>query len=219
MTILSTKILTPSQRDLILGRGYSVVDYNAIETSPLPFEIPQKMDKVIFSSKNAVKYFFDNAKKVQIDKIFCVGNKTERLLMDFGQKVTLKAQNSTELADLLAKTYQNEQFWFVCAEQRLDVLPKSLKLAKNSVFELKIYQTRAVLRHFEQKMDAILFFSPSGVRSYFSQNRSGNAQLICIGGTTAKMVNNYANTVHIANQATVESVIAKTIKVLSHDQK
>ncbi|PQB05542.1 uroporphyrinogen-III synthase [Aureitalea marina] len=219
-TLLSTRKLSPSQRDLILGRGHAVVDYNAIQIIPLDFEAPKEIDKLIFTSGNAVRLFFEKTgKQIPIKEIYCVGIKTEQKLIEYGQKVTMTANNSSELGQYLIKKYQNQDFLFVCSEQRLDILPDLLKSAKNHVFELKIYQIKPVLHRFDQKFDGILFFSPSGVDSYFQNNTAGKSPLICIGETTAKEAALHTENVWIAKQATVESVIAKTIKVLNNDQE
>ena len=47
MKILSTKKLKPNQRDLLLGSGYSVVDYNAITIDYIDFEIPAAVENAI----------------------------------------------------------------------------------------------------------------------------------------------------------------------------
>ena len=93
-TILSTRKLSTSQRDLILGRGHSVIDYSAIQITPLDFQVQDQIDNVIFTSVNAVTIFFEKkANKVDLGEIFCVGDKTEQKLTEYGQKVTKKAQN------------------------------------------------------------------------------------------------------------------------------
>lgn len=140
-------------------------------------------------------------------------------MTEYGQKVTKKAQNSTELGQFLSKNYKNQEFWFFCSEQRMDHLPDLLKLSKNELFEVKIYQTEPFLQHFDQNFDAILFFSPSGVSSFFMANQGVESELICIGETTAGEASNYSDHIWTANQATIESVIAKTIKVLNHDKE
>ena len=219
-TILSTRKLSTSQRDLILGRGHSVIDYSAIQITPLDFQVQDQIDNVIFTSVNAVTIFFEKKlEKVELGEIFCVGDKTEQKLAKYGQKVTKKANNSTELGQYLSKNYQNQEFWYFCSEQRMDHLPDLLKSSKNRLIEVKIYEIDPILQHFDQIFDAILFFSPSGVNSFFEVNKGVESALICIGDTTAKAASKFSEKVWTAQQATVESVIAKTVKVLNHDKE
>nr|MBX2828949.1 uroporphyrinogen-III synthase [Flavobacteriaceae bacterium] len=70
---------------------------------------------------------------------------------------------------------------------------------------------------FDQKWDGILFFSPSGIKSFLSENTMGNAIAICIGETTASEAKKYTRNVIVANATRIESVIAKAVKTLLHD--
>ena len=67
----------------------------------------------------------------------------------------------------------------------------------------------------KQKWDGILFFSPTGVKSFFAENKIANSAAFCIGQTTASEVKKYTANVFEAEKTTVESVIEKAIKILS----
>ena len=91
-------------------------------------------------------------------------------------------------------------------------------LNKIQFFEVKTYETVQKPTHFSQKWDAILFFSPSGVQSYFSANEKEVKKEpfhICIGETTASEAKKFTKNIVVANATSVESVIAKTVKVLT----
>ena len=225
MQILSTKKLKSNQRDLLLGAGFRLVEYNAIAIEQLDFKIPSKIENAIFSSQNGVKAFISQAKAllasqkgeepgVRIAKIFCVGQKTKELLKENGLKVVKMAQNSAELGHFIAKDYKNESFHYFCGSKRRDELPKILKTSKIQFFEVKTYKTILKPHKFSQKWDGILFFSPSGVKSFIAQNTLENTPAFCIGATTAAEAKKHTATVVIANSTSVESVIAKTVKTL-----
>ncbi|RDK88596.1 uroporphyrinogen-III synthase [Marinirhabdus gelatinilytica] len=222
MKILSTKKLKPNQRDLLLGAGLSVVDYDAISIRFLDSKIPSEVKNAIFTSQNGVKSFLKNLKTDSLSlnkevlgmKVLCVGQKTKTLLEENGLKVTKKAKNSAELAQFIVKNHQNETFHYFCGSERRDELPNILKEAKINFFETKTYKTTLNPRKFDQKWDGILFFSPSGLKSYVSKNSVSNAIAICIGPTTADAAKKYFKNVVIANSTSVESVIAKTVKTL-----
>ncbi|MCW5518211.1 uroporphyrinogen-III synthase [Aureitalea sp. L0-47] len=213
--LLSTKQLNLAQKELLLNAGCSFVDYNAIEIIPLKFDFPNKIDNAIFTSGNAVDIVFENKpENLQIKKTYCVGPKTATKLTEFGQNVVKTAKNASELADFIDKTFENEDFYFFSGTLRKSDLPDRLNSSKNQLFELKTYKTELKTRSFNQIFDGILFFSPSGVDSFTQQNKTGSAAVICIGETTASEARKYTPNVHVANQTTIESVIAKAVKIL-----
>ncbi|HAV55223.1 MAG TPA: uroporphyrinogen-III synthase, partial [Aequorivita sp.] len=93
------------------------------------------------------------------------------------------------------------------------------KLKENHIAfeEIEVYKTTLNPKKFERQFDAILFFSPSGVRSYCEERSNlinDEPTFVCIGTTTASEAKKYSENVVIANATTVESVIAKTVKKL-----
>ena len=216
MKILSTKKLKSNQRDLLLGSGCSVVDYNAIAIKFLDFEMPQQIENAIFTSQNGVKAFFKNCAKnkqnVHVQQCFCVGQKTEALLRKNGLKVAKMTKNASELGNFIVKQFKNDRFYYFCGNNRRDELPAILKTAKITLFEIKTYKTELKPRKFDQKWDGILFFSPSGVQSFVLENKFEHSMAFCIGETTATAARKYTNNVTTANATSVESVIAKVVK-------
>lgn len=220
--ILSTKKLKPNQRDLLLGSGFSVVDYDAIKITPLTTEVHSPIKNAIFTSQNCVHSIFEqHATTIQIDRCFCVGEKTANLLRENGQKMEFTALNSKKLAQFIAKNHKNEVFSYFCGSHRRDELPALLKSAEIDLFELKTYKTDLKPKKFHQKWAGILFFSPSGVASYVIENtpeNKGKHEYIafCIGETTADEAKKYFSNVIVANATRIESVIAKAVKTLQH---
>ncbi|QIE59986.1 uroporphyrinogen-III synthase [Rasiella rasia] len=212
MRVLSTKRLKGNQRDLLLGAGFEVVDYNAITIEYLDFEAPESCKNAIFTSQHAVRSIL--SKNISIDTSFCVGPKTKALLEENGIKVSKMAYNSQELGDFITINHKNEIFHYFCGIIRRDELPNILKEAKIDFFETKTYKTELKSKKFEQKWDGILFFSPSGVQSYCLENSLENNTAICIGDTTAKAAKEHTQNVYVANSTSVESVIAKAVKKL-----
>lgn len=217
MSILSTKKLKFNQRELLLGAGFGLVDYDAISIEYLDFEMPQHIENAIFTSQHGVHAFFGHEEQrsnTTMQHCFCVGSKTKALLEKNGQKVIEMAQNSRELASFITKKYQNESFYYFCGSRRRDELPSLLTSGNVDLIEVKTYQTALKSRKFEQNWDGILFFSPSGVQSFLLENKIDNSNVFCIGGTTAAEAKKHANNVFIANDTSVESVIAKAITTL-----
>ena len=213
--LLSTKKLSKAQTQLILNAGFSYVEYNAIHIEPLEFNAPKEISKAIFTSQNSVRTVL--SKKIQIQECLCVGSKTKALLEENGQKVTKMTENASELGNFIQKSYQNETFYFFSGTIRRDEIPNAIKNSKNSISEIKTYKTTLNLVNFSQNWDGILFFSPSGVQSYFQKNTSHDSEVdiaFCIGETTQSEAKKYTPYTYIANTPTVESVIAKAVKTL-----
>jgi len=213
-TVLSTKILTPSQKELFLNSGLGLVEYDVLKIDFLKVKIPLDYDNYIFTSKNAVKAFLDQAEHLDMSKFnaFCVGIKTKSLLEENGLKLSEMAENASQLAQIIVKRHKNESFVFLCGNKRRDELPEIL--IKNNVQykELEVYQTKLNPRTFQRDFDGIMFFSPSGIRSYLLKNTFGNSMLFCIGKTTASEAQKHSSKIIVANKPTVENVLVQAIK-------
>ncbi|SRX52811.1 uroporphyrinogen-III synthase [Aequorivita sp. CIP111184] len=213
--VLSTKKLSESQKSLLLSAGNSLLEYNAIKIDFIPFEVRSTIVNAIFTSQNAVKSIQNLSLVVQ--DCFCVGEKTKLALEKSGHKVIKMTEYASELADYLVKNHTNDPFYFFCGNIRSDEIPSKLKENNIPFEEIEVYNTTLNPKKFGRKFDAILFFSPSGVRSFFSENKINNAKAICIGKTTASEAKKYTENVLISNTTTVESVIAKAVNTLKND--
>jgi len=211
-TVLSTKKLKENQRSLLLNAAISLVEYNAIKIEFVPFKVPSNIENAIFTSQNAVKAIQDSRTKIQ--DCFCVGKKTKLLLQESGLNVIKMTEYASELADYLVKNHKNDSFHFFCGNIRSDEIPSKLKENNITFEEIEVYKTTLNPKKFERQFDAVLFFSPSGVRSFISENKINTSEAICIGTTTATEAKKYTENVVIANATTVESVIAKAVKIL-----
>ena len=215
-SILSTKKLSTIQKDQLLQEGLCLVDYDAIAITFLDFEAPEVIDNAIFTSQQAVRSFLEKSQGVlSIKNCFCVGHKTKFLLEENGLKVIETGQNATELAQNIVKNYKNCIFHYFCGTIRREELPKVLKSEKIGLFEVKTYKTVLKTKKFDQNWDGILFFSPSGVASYISENKDQrNTHAFCIGQTTAASAKKHFKNVVVAPTNTIESVLEKTIEAL-----
>lgn len=218
-TLLSTKILTSTQKEPLIKAGISLDDYDAIHIEYIDFKIPENLENAIFTSQNSVQAFlkkFPEEKRGDI-KCFCVGEKTNLLLKQNDLKVIKMAKNASILVNYIIKKHKTDAFSFFSGNLRREEIPTSLKKAKIEFFEVKTYKTTLNQINFDQKWDGILFFSPSGVQSFVNVNRSfENSQIssvVCIGDTTASEAKKYTKNVVVAENTTVESVIKKAIEI------
>ena len=79
--LLSTKILSPQQRQRLLQTGVSYSERNFITTKALPFSADVNEQALIFTSQNAVKAVFEQH-NFSGKNCYCVGEKTTALLQE-----------------------------------------------------------------------------------------------------------------------------------------
>ena len=96
----------------------------------------------------------------------------------------------------------------------MDTLCESLKKGGVSVDEIIVYQTVEVPKFVEKEYDGILFFSPSGVNSFFSLNTiEPETVLFAIGGTTAKAIKEQSeNKIIVSEMPSKEQLVEKSIQ-------
>ncbi|WP_431126721.1 uroporphyrinogen-III synthase [Flagellimonas flava] len=216
-TVLSTKVLSHSQKELFLNSGIGLVEYNALKFNFLEVDIPQHITHLIFTSKNAVRAFLDQSAHLQVStyRIFCVGEKTRTLLEETGLNVVKMAENASELAYFIEKQHKKEHFLFICGNRRREELPNILSENNIRYDEIEVYQTELVPKKFNRSFDGLLFFSPSGIKSYLLENRINDSWLFCIGHTTAQEAKKYSDKLIVAKRPTVENVLVQAVKKLS----
>ncbi len=217
-TVLSTKILTLAQKELLLNAGLGLVEYNALTIMNMDFEIENGFDHYIFTSQNAVSAYLKKhaGSKSGQKTVLCVGEKTQSLLQQNGLKVVEMAQNSSELAEIIAKNYKNDSFLFFSGNLRRDDIPHTLKENKIRFKEIVAYQTLKNPKTFDATFDGILFFSPSGVESYMAANTLKDSPVFCIGETTAFTAKKHTEKIIIANKPTIENVLVQAVKYLKN---
>ena len=90
---------------------------------------------------------------------------------------------------------------------RLNTLPDFFASEKLQVTEITVYDTVFTPITLAAPVDAILFFSPSGVQSYLSAHTAAAEQVYCIGTTTAQAATPHWASVIVATEPTVEGVL------------
>ncbi|RTE55567.1 uroporphyrinogen-III synthase [Arenibacter aquaticus] len=214
--LLSTKILTPSQKAILSNSSILVDNYDAIQISYIPIKIDPAYKNLIFTSQHAVKAFLQNYPKTAYNhqdlKAYCVGEKTKALVSDQGIQVVEMTHYGAQLAQRLVDKHPEKTFLFLCSDKRRDDIPNLLTKHKVAFKEQIAYQNTPNPLTFAADYKGILFFSPSGLESFMTNNRIGNSVAICIGTTTAAEAKKHSKNVITANNPTVESVLEKAVE-------
>ncbi|MBP1222234.1 uroporphyrinogen-III synthase [Flavobacterium sp. 1355] len=212
--ILSTKKLSGEQRQALENANLEVLEADFIKTQNKSFELKDLNENLIFTSQNAVHSILSNPKAEQLKNknIFCVGLKTKILLSENGFNVVAYTGYATDLAEIITLIYGRESFTFFSGNLRRETLPKALKDAGVKFNEIHVYETTLQPQKIKTAVDAILFFSPSGVESYLKDNTIKKETCFCIGETTAEALHKITKNIIIADQPTVEDVIEDVIE-------
>ena len=208
--ILSTKTLTPPQKERLLSAGFALVELPFVKTRPLLFDAPSTIEKAIITSQNAVQAI--RGKNLNIAECFCVGPKTEAALKASGFYTVLCRDTGEQLAEELVKRYPGEQFYYLGTSNRRDELPQILQAHQTPLTEIAVYETRLNPEEVPGEFDGILFFSPSAIQAFSEKNHPGNAVCFCIGPTTAGALEDKSNRIVTPGKPTAEHLILETIK-------
>ncbi|WP_422858338.1 uroporphyrinogen-III synthase [Flagellimonas sp. S174] len=217
-TVLSTKILTLPQKELLLNSDIGLVEYDALEITILDFKIPPVINHIIVTSKNGAKAFLKAQSQIEkksskaFFNFFCVGEKTKLFLEDSGYPVAEMALSASKLGDLIVSKYKTNRFIFISGNLRREEIPEMLSKNNVQYQEFQGYETTLKKRKFNATFDGYLFFSPSGIKSYLRANTILESPLFCIGKTTAEEAKKYSKNIVVANKPTVENVLVQVIK-------
>lgn len=218
--ILSTKKLLSNQRQFLLNADFSLIEADFIKIEYLKTDIKASYDFLIFTSQNSVTSVLTNKnwQELKSKKVFCVGKKTKALLEQNRFQVLQAFDYVEELTIFLITNYSQKSFTFFSGNLRQDTLPLAFQKAKVNFEEKQVYTTSLTPIKMTGKVDGILFFSPSAVKSFLKENTLSNEVCFCIGTTTAREVEKTTQNIVIANQPTVENVIIQTINYFKKEK-
>lgn len=220
ISILSTAALAAPLIDKVSAAGMNIdiepfiqIDY--LNDIPEIKECALRKMTAVFTSSNAVEAVARQIEGAEDLKIYCVGNSTAELIKKhFGDKLMGVADNAKGLAELILQNKEITEVTFFCGDMRRDELPELLKQNEIAVKEVVVYSTTLSPVRVEKNYDAILFFSPSAVESFFSLNTVGeNSLLFAIGDTTgsalrAKTTNTIITSERPGKELLIDQVIA-----------
>jgi len=202
-----------------MAHGIEIIERTFIQTEPVTFSYPEneEVDYFVFTSSNAVKIILNSGIALQSKKIACTSGETKRVLLDHHIPVTLEADDARSLADKLVQA-QSQSVVFFCGNIHRDELPETLKAAGIKVEEVIVYQTNLTPVLVNNFINAILFFSPSAVDSFFINNTLPPITVcFCIGQTTANhLASKTKAPIHIAPSSSQEKLIDQLINYYTH---
>jgi len=152
---------------------------------------------------------------LHFDNIYCVGRRTKKLIESKIGTVKHFEQSALKLAEYLVEEIpNNKEITFFCGDKRRDDLPDLLTQNNKTLIEIEAYTTQQSPLKLTDNFAAVLFFSPSAIKSYLSVKNTTDVRAICIGDTTAKEAKLYFKEVKTAKMPTVENVIRLVNNIL-----
>lgn len=146
-------------------------------------------------------------------QIFSLAGKTkEHMLQHFQQDdIIATADYGKDLAHKIIEHGVKEVVFF-CGNKRRDELPTILKQHNIAVHEVVVYETVELPSIATTDIDAVLFFSPSAVNSFFSVNQL-EKQTVCfaIGTTTANSIATYTDNKVIISEAPSQEMMLAAV--------
>ena len=217
--IYATKALSKKQIDLLSENiKLSYGDFIRVKSNRLKPEIAKKARKhVVFTSQNGVQSILENfpVTDLQFENIYCVGRRTKKLIESKIGPVKHFEQSALKLAQYLLKEVSDDsEITFFCGDNRRDDLPDLLTQNNKNFTEIEVYATQQSPIELTDDFAAILFFSPSAIKSYLSVKNTTDVRAICIGETTAKEAKLHFKEVKTAKMPTVENVIQLVNSIL-----
>lgn len=217
MKILFTKTGIESEVSKHLGAEFLCDFKNFIAIEHLrikPFSL--KNYSLIFSSVNAVKSFFKNnfephenfLDPKRYNRIYAVGFKTKLEIRKHGYGTYKVTKHASDLADFIIEHSQKEDFLHFCGNLALDILDQRLPLQNIFYKKVTIYKTNLLYPEIYENYDAVVFFSPSGVRSFAKFNSLENLKLFSIGQTTEKELKKFTQSkVYTSRESNLEDLL------------
>lgn len=225
MKILFTKSLDKEKVSEKLGTDFSFDFVEVIKTEILKTKtFGLKNNSLIFTSVNGVRAFFENgflpnenfAETKNYNKIYVVGSQTKKELRKHNFGTFKLCKNAQELSQFIIENSVNEKFLHFCGDIALDILDEKLPLQNISYNKIPVYKTELLYPKIDEKYQAIVFFSPSGVRSFAKFNPFGDVKIYSIGKTTTSELEKLTDHTIITSS---KNTLADLLNLISADVK
>ena len=176
--------------------GYKVFAQSLIEIKQIPMRKFVKTDWVFFSSKNAVKHFFEQKPNVEGTKFGAVGKATAEEIRKFGKRADFIGNDGD--TKMTGKKFSalvgSKTVLFPQAKESMKTIQLQLP-KKENVKDVVVYETvksvgsgQLAVGNFQ----ILIFTSPSNVDAFFEKNKVGVEQkVIAMGDATENTLKKY----------------------------
>lgn len=227
--IFSTRPVSPVLQDEARQKGIRLSAHSFIEVKPILSEevrlaiqqYSQKKITAIFTSMNAVEAVMSQLSQKPDWNVGCIGPATCDLVVRLvgREKIIATANYADELAENILGESEGPYVFF-SGTLRRDVLPSIFAEHGRKLEEVVVYSTE--MRHYQlnEPVDAIAFYSPSAVESFFATNTLDKEVIIfAIGNTTAESIRKVvSNQVIISSEPKKDTLVKEMINHFFHPE-
>lgn len=169
---------------------------------------------VLFTSASAVISVLEQLGSTKPDwQFYSISGSTKDAIVRYwgAEKILGFGNDALEILEKM-KNETPQEIIFFCGNKRLDTLPTTLAERGFTVKEIVVYGTVFNPQNFKNNFDALMFYSPSGVESYLSENNIAEATvLFSIGKTTANALHQKVNNEVIISAQPDKNILVQTV--------
>jgi hydroxymethylbilane synthase len=195
--------------------GFTVEGKSLIEFKEIPLKELPASDWIFFSSKRAVKYFFDQKPQTGPVKYGCISKETAMELRRFGHRADFIGQNTD--TKLIGKQFSsiagNSKVLFPTAKESMLSIQHQLTKKENAI-NLPVYQTLKHPLSIDSTTQIVVFTSPSNVDAFFEKNKwQSHYKAVAMGDATGfalqrKGVHKFAKPVSFDDLGLVQAILS-----------
>jgi hydroxymethylbilane synthase len=174
-------------KNVLTGNGFNYSCKALIETLPLPFKSLPDCEWVFFSSKQAVKFFFEQKPQLTDQKFAAVGKVTADAIRKYGKRAEfIGGSTDTKMTGKqFASKVGSGKVLFPQAKGSMRSIQQQF-VKPGQVIDLPVYET---IKKNEGEMpvaDILVFTSPSNVEAWFERfTISPKQKVVAMGDATA----------------------------------
>ncbi len=189
MTIYISKTTEDSLwlADYCQEQKWNLIAESMIDFSEMAFKVPKKAEIIFFSSKNGVRYFFNQNELPKGVETACVGKETARVLRKHNIEPTFIGENSGDPEAVGKEFLQfigDKHVFFPTSNASLHTIANLLPEKQKTI--ASIYETKTSAQKIAPA-DIYIFSSPSNVKGFLEENTiSNDAKVIAWGLVTER---------------------------------
>ncbi len=173
---------------VLKANKYKVSGHAFIRFKAIPFtRVPANTEWIFFSSKHAVKYFFEQKPEIGKVKIGAIGKSTAAAIRNYGKRADFIGYSTdTKLTGKqFASLVKSADVLFPQAKDSLRTVQQQF-VNRAQTRDLAVYETIQKPVEGTPDADIMLFTSPSNVEAFFEKKKLSTSQkIIAMGDATA----------------------------------
>jgi hydroxymethylbilane synthase len=180
-------------KNVLTGNGFSFRCKSLINTVMVPIKYIPPCDWIFFSSKHAVKYFFEQNPSIGNQKFACVGKATADALRRYGKRAEfIGGSTDTKMTGKqFAAKAGSSKVLFPQAKGSMRSIQQQF-VRGDQVIDLVVYETEKKNDGPVPVADIIIFTSPSNVEAWFEKYSVSKSQkVIAMGEATANTLKQF----------------------------